>query len=65
MLNHRMQLQEMPDWVLYELYDALDCIKHCDAAVAQDIYKDIMRNNKDLVIDALQLIIIEVISDRR
>lgn len=65
MLNHRMQLQEMPDWVLYELYDALDCIKHADHQAAQDIYKDIMRNNKDLVIDALQLIIIEVISDRR
>lgn len=64
-LNRRMQLQEMPDWVLYELYDALDCMKHADSDAAQIIYADIMRHSKYLVIDALQLVIIEAIQDRR
>lgn len=68
MTYHRrdaMQLQDMPDWVLYELYDALDCLKHLDSDAAKIIYRDIMSQHKELVIDALQLVIIEAIDDRR
>lgn len=68
MTYHRrdaMQLQDMPDWVLYELYDALDCLKHLDSEAAKIIYRDIMSQHKELVIDALQLVIIEAIDDRR
>lgn len=65
MRHHQMQLHEMPDWVLYELYDALDCLKHLDSEAAQVIYADLMRQHKDHVIDALQLVIIEAISHRR
>lgn len=64
-MHQPMQLQEMPDWVLYELYDALDCLKHLDSDAARIIYRDIMSQHKALVIDALQLVIIEAISDRR
>jgi hypothetical protein len=55
----------MPDWVLYELYDALDCLKTLDSDAAMLIYRDIMSHNKAQVIDALQLVIIEAINDRR
>lgn len=68
MMDHmynKMQLREMPDWVLYELYDALDCMKTLDSEAAMMIYRDIMSHNKAQVIDALQLVIIEAISDRR
>lgn len=64
-MYNRMQLQEMPEWVLYELYDALDCMKTLDSEAAMLIYKDIMSHNKAQVIDALQLVIIEAISNRR
>lgn len=67
-MEHRhqpMQLQEMPDWVLYELYDALDCLKSLDSEAARIIYRDLMSQHKAQVIDALQLIIIEAINDRR
>ena len=60
-----MRLQEMPDFILYELYDALDCLKHLDSEAAKIIYRDIMSQHKEQVIDALQLVIIEAISDRR
>lgn len=60
-----MRLQEMPDWVLYELYDALDCLKTLDSEAARIIYRDIMSQHKAQVIDALQLVIIEAINDRR
>jgi len=60
-----MRLQEMPDFILYELYDALDCLKHLDSEAARIIYRDIMSQHKEQVIDALQLVIIEAISDRR
>jgi hypothetical protein len=63
--SNRMQLQEMPEWVLYELYDALDSLKTLDSESAMLIYADIMRHSKYLVIDALQLVIIEAIQDRR
>lgn len=63
--HNRMQLQEMPEWVLYELYDALDCLKTLDSEAAMLIYRDIMSYNKCQVIDALQLVIIEAINDRR
>ena len=68
MTEHRynpMRLQEMPDFVLYELYDALDCLKHLDSEAAKIIYRDIMSQHKEYVIDALQLVIIEAIQDRR
>jgi len=55
----------MPEWVLYELYDALDCLKTLDSEAAMMIYRDIMSHNKCQVIDALQLVIIEAINDRR
>lgn len=67
-MEHRhnpMRLQEMPDFILYELYDALDCLKHLDSEAAKIIYRDIMSQHKEQVIDALQLVIIEAISDRR
>lgn len=64
-MYNRMQLREMPDWVLYELYDALDCMKTLDSDAAMLIYRDIMSHNKAQVIDALQLVIIEAIQDRR
>ena len=64
-MHSPMQLQEMPDWVLYELYDALDCLKHLDSEAARIIYRDIMSQHKAQVIDALQLVIIEAIQDRR
>jgi len=64
-MYNKMQLREMPDWVLYELYDALDCMKTLDSEAAMLIYRDIMSHNKAQVIDALQLVIIEAISDRR
>lgn len=67
-MDHRynpMRLQEMPDFILYELYDALDCLKHLDSEAAKIIYRDIMSQHKEQVIDALQLVIIEAISDRR
>lgn len=64
-IYNRMQLREMPDWVLYELYDALDCMKSLDSEAAMLIYRDIMSHNKAQVIDALQLVIIEAIQDRR
>ena len=60
-----MRLQEMPDFILYELYDALDCLKHLDSDAAKIIYRDIMSQHKEQVIDALQLVIIEAIQDRR
>lgn len=60
-----MQLQQMPDWVLYELYDVLDCMKTLNSDAAELIYRDLMNQHKELIIDALQLVIIEVISDRR
>lgn len=63
--HNKMQLQEMPSWVLYELYDALDCMKTLDSETAMLIYRDIMSHNKAQVIDALQLVIIEAISNRR
>lgn len=63
-LRKPMQLQEMPDWVLYELYDVLDCLKHLDSEAAHIIYADIMSQHKSHVIDALQLVIIEAINDR-
>lgn len=62
---HPMRLQEMPDFVLYELYDALDCLKTLDSEAADMIYKGLMSQHKEQVIDALQLVIIEAISDRR
>lgn len=68
MMDHKynpMRLQEMPDFILYELYDALDCLKHLDSEAAKIIYRDIMSQHKEQVIDALQLVIIEAISDRR
>jgi hypothetical protein len=64
-MYNKMQLQEMPDCVLYELYDALDCMKTLDSEAAMLIYRDIMSHNKAQVIDALQLVIIEAISNRR
>ncbi len=64
-LHNKMQLQEMPDWVLYELYDALDCLKTLDSEAAMLIYKDLMSHSKAHVIDALQLVIIEAIDNRR
>lgn len=60
-----MQLQQMPDWVLYELYDVLDCMKTLNSEAAELVYRDLMKQHKELVIDALQLVIIEAISDRR
>lgn len=63
-LHNRTQLQEMPDWVLYELYDVLDCLKTLDSEAARLIYADLMRQHKHHVIDALQLVIIEAISGR-
>ena len=60
-----MELQEMPEWVLYELYDALDCLKTLDSEAARLIYCELMKQHKDYVIDALQLVIIEAISNRR
>lgn len=65
MRHNPTQLQEMPDWVLYELYDALDCLKSLDSEAANIIYRDLMSHHKAQVIDALQLVIIELISDRR
>jgi len=58
------RLQSMPDCVLYELYDALDCLKTLDSEAAKIIYKDLMSQHKELVIDALQLVIIEAMRDR-
>lgn len=58
------QLQQMPDFILYELYDALDAMKTLDSAMVQLIYADLMKQHKELVIDALQLVIIEVINGR-
>lgn len=68
MSEHRynpMRLQEMPDFVLYELYDALDCLKFLDSEAARIIYTDLMSQHKEQVIDALQLVIIEAIQNRR
>lgn len=61
-MNRR--LQEMPDFVLYELYDMLDAFKTLDSDVVKIIYADLMHQHKDLVIDALQLVIIEAIDYR-
>lgn len=61
-MNHR--LQQMPDFILYELYDALDAMKSVDSDIVQLIYADLMKQHKELVIDALQLIIIEAINER-
>lgn len=68
MTDHRynpMRLQEMPDFVLYELYDVLDALKTLDSAAAMLIYKDLMSQHKEHVLDALQLVIIETIDNRR
>lgn len=61
-MDHR--LQEMPDFILYELYDALDAMKTLDSDVVRLIYADLMKQHKELVIDALQLVIIEAINER-
>ena len=63
--HNKTQLHEMPDWALYELYDVLDCLKTLDSEAAKIIYRDLMSQHKEHVIDALQLVIIEAISDRR
>lgn len=60
-----MQLHEMPEWILYELYDTLDCLKTLDSEAAKLIYCELMKQHKDYVIDALQLVIIEAVSNRR
>ena len=60
-----MNLHEMPEWILYELYDALDCLKTLDSEGAKLVYTELMKQHKDYVIDALQLVIIEAVSDRR
>ena len=42
-VQSHMNLQEMPEWALYELYDALDCLKTLDSDGARLIYCELMK----------------------